>query len=180
MEEAIIFLKEQVVKEKNEARLQKNQLDQEKLETLGKARDQEALNEIKSKEVDVVKSNLKETDKTLRIIFRENEKLEKILNDLKTEIEKQEAQLNNDKTTYNNHVTEGIRLRNLDADTEKNYNETKNETIENTKNAGERTKIEIENVKELKEQQEMKKLEIKEIHNTLKSIQVQIEESKET
>ena len=179
MEEAIIQLKEQVVKEKNEARLIKNQLDEQRLQTMKKSRLQEELNTAKSKEVEIVKSDLKETDKSLRFVFRENEKLEQIRQELEATIQQAESELEAERAKYNQQVAESVRLHSEDTQGEKDYLKTKEETIRSTKEAADRTKVEIENLKELKEQHEMKKLEVKEVHNLLKSIQIQIDESKE-
>ena len=76
MEEAILVVKEQIVKEKAEARVKRDLLVKEKIETLKLAREQEMANETKKKDVDILKSDLNETEKTLRIIYRENEKLD--------------------------------------------------------------------------------------------------------
>ena len=179
IEEEIIALKEQVVKEKAVAREQRDSLVKEKIETLNLARDQEAANSSKAKELDIVQSNLKETEKVLRLVFRENEKLTGIMNELDAEANKEENDFNDQTTRLNNQIAEGIRLRNLDTDTEKNYHQTKADTIQNTKDTGERTKVEIENVKELKEEAELKKIGVKEVHGVLKAVQVTIEESKE-
>lgn len=179
IEEEIIALKEQVVKEKAIAREQRDLLVKEKIETLNLARDQEAANASKAKELDIVQSNLKETEKVLRLVFRENEKLTEIMNGLDAEANKEEHDLQAQKTRLDNQIAEGIRLRNQDTETEKNYHQTKTDTIQNTKDAGERTKVEIENVKELKEEAELKKVGVKEVHGVLKAVQVSIEESKE-
>ncbi len=98
---------------------------------------------------------------------------------LEAELAKETADLDAHKTRLNDQIAEGIRIRDEDVRTVKEYDTNKAEAILDTEKAVERAKVEVEKLKELKEKHEYKKLEVTEVHNNLKAIQVSIEQAKE-
>ncbi len=144
----------------------------EKLATLELARSQEESNNAKSKEVEILKSGLKDADKQAQLVVKENQKLMEVMTSLEAEIAKETANLEAQRVHLSSQVAEGIRIRNEDVRTVQEYEANKAETISDTERAVEKTKVEVERLKELKEKHEYKKLEVKEVHNNLKAIQV--------
>lgn len=178
IEDGIIVLREQIVKEKAECQDKRDLLVKEKLETLNLAREQEKLNADKSKEVEILKSNLKETEKTLGVIVKENERLDRIRAGLEEEEAKEQSQLAGEEARLEELIRLGVEMRELEKETEVNYHKLKEETLASTEKAVEKTRVETERLKAVKEEHDLKKEEIKEVHGLLKALQQHIEESK--
>lgn len=178
IEDGIIVLREQIVKEKAECQDKRDLLVKEKLETLNLAREQEKLNADKSKEVEILKSNLKETEKTLGVIVKENERLDRIRAGLEEEEAKEQSQLAGEEARLEELISLGVEMRELEKETEVNYHKLKEETLASTEKAVEKTRVETERLKAVKEEHDLKKEEIKEVHGLLKALQQHIEESK--
>lgn len=178
IEDGIIVLREQIVKQKAECQRKRDLLVKEKLETLDLAREQEKLNADKSKEVEILKSNLKESEKTLGVIVRENERLDKIRAGMEEDEAKEQSQLAEEEAHLTELIRVGIEMHELEKETEVNYHKLKEETLASTEKAVEKTRVETERLKAVKEEHDLKKEEIKEVHGLLKALQQHIEESK--
>lgn len=175
LEEDMLVLKEALVNEKLIARNEKLILEEETNKTRSKYLKQEEFNEIKEREVQELRKRLDQTDKLLRTIYRENERLEHQVGEVTAELNQGTELLEADNKDLADTHLEELRLANLEAATIQDYNRDKAEMINKTKEAGERSVFEADNLKKLKIIQDIKRDELRKVYDHYKQIQDAIE-----
>jgi hypothetical protein len=170
LEDDMLVLKETLVNEKLIARKEKNILEDETQITSLEVIKQEELNEHKGREVEENQKKLDHTEKSLRTIYRENERLENLAIDVTKEINSGNKELEEERKKLEASHIKSLSLATLEAATQQNYYQTKGDTINKTKEAGERSHIETENLKKLKEIQDIKREELRKVYESYKEL----------
>lgn len=169
-------LREQLVKEKNLAREEMNQLKEEKIATLHSATLQEEVNDHKYREVVTIRRQLKASNEKLDIIKSENERLCNLIKDFENEFNAFSESLNKEMKILADLVTESLRLAALDAKNQQEFNDSKRGLKDKINHTVDTTNAEQNHLKEMIAEIDRKRLELKEIYEYYNHLQREIVE----